>query len=127
MASWRPIAAPGDHSQVNFGDEIVLQTNDKKEYVMSRKAIGLSKLLTDMLQDVSEEDQHTTVVPLVNIDGPTFGSTIRAGFNGMALSGGSWGAVGGGLSRRVHCIYYTYYTYIILYVYYIVLYIVYTE
>eukprot|EP00906_Rhabdomonas_costata_P016845 RCo024204 len=69
--SWRSIPVPGDHSGVNFGEEVVLQTSDKKEFVLSRRAIALSKLLNDLLSDVSEDESHTSV-PLAYVDAPTF-------------------------------------------------------
>jgi S-phase kinase-associated protein 1 len=61
---------------VNFAEELVLQTNDKREYVMPRNAILLSKLLSDLLQDVSDDDQRT-VVPLANVDATTFESVAE--------------------------------------------------
>lgn len=55
--------------------DIVIQTNDKQEFVLPRNAIFLSKLLTDLLQDGGDEgeDSTQTTVPLANVDGPTFG------------------------------------------------------
>jgi S-phase kinase-associated protein 1 len=73
MAVWRSIPTTGEHKDVNFAEEIILQTNDKKEYVIPRSAIALSKLLNDLLQDVSDDEQQT-LVPLANVDAPTFES-----------------------------------------------------
>eukprot|EP00667_Euglena_gracilis_P021569 EG_transcript_23700 len=72
--SWRKLDTPGDYSSVNTGSEIVVQTNDKQEFVIVRSAISLSKLLNDLLQDVDAEDSSQTTVPLANVDGPTFAS-----------------------------------------------------
>jgi len=74
--TWRKLDTPGEYSGVNFSTDIVIQTNDKQEFVLPRNAIFLSKLLTDLLQDGGDEgeDSTQTTVPLANVDGPTFAS-----------------------------------------------------
>jgi len=60
------------YSGVNFGEEIVLQSNDSHEYVLPRASITLSKLLNDLLADVADDDSAQTTVPLANVDAATF-------------------------------------------------------
>eukprot|EP00994_Dinema_validum_P003865 NODE_1881_length_820_cov_194.792477_g1484_i0.p1 GENE.NODE_1881_length_820_cov_194.792477_g1484_i0~~NODE_1881_length_820_cov_194.792477_g1484_i0.p1 ORF type:complete len:193 (+),score=37.65 NODE_1881_length_820_cov_194.792477_g1484_i0:74-652(+) len=68
---WRALATPGDYSGVKATEEIVLQSNDKKEYVLPRTAIVHSKLLNDLLQEDATEDEGSTMVPLANVDSIT--------------------------------------------------------
>eukprot|EP00993_Chasmostoma_nieuportense_P004699 NODE_5355_length_666_cov_53.589981_g5192_i0.p1 GENE.NODE_5355_length_666_cov_53.589981_g5192_i0~~NODE_5355_length_666_cov_53.589981_g5192_i0.p1 ORF type:complete len:214 (-),score=77.54 NODE_5355_length_666_cov_53.589981_g5192_i0:23-601(-) len=74
--AWRRLSTKGDYSQVNSAQEIVLQTNDDVEFVFPLSAIPLSKLLNDLLQEVSAEDAQTTV-PLANVDATTFESVAE--------------------------------------------------
>ena len=74
--AWRKVETPGDYSgeNISISTEIVVQTNDKKEYVLPRSAITLSKLLNDLLQDAEEDSsENPCSVPLANVDAQTFG------------------------------------------------------
>lgn len=73
MALWRNVVTVGDYRDVNFNEEIVLQTNENREYIMPRAAIALSKLLTELLQGSAEEgEEQQTMIPLANVDSATF-------------------------------------------------------
>jgi len=54
---------------VDTAQEIVLRTNDEKEFVIPRRAVRHSKVLKEILDDV--DDQEETVVPLANVDSLT--------------------------------------------------------
>eukprot|EP01010_Urceolus_cornutus_P001023 NODE_1537_length_860_cov_275.087546_g1192_i0.p1 GENE.NODE_1537_length_860_cov_275.087546_g1192_i0~~NODE_1537_length_860_cov_275.087546_g1192_i0.p1 ORF type:complete len:205 (+),score=27.28 NODE_1537_length_860_cov_275.087546_g1192_i0:78-617(+) len=62
-----------DYTDVPWGKDIVLETNDESAYAMSREAIGLSKLLSEDLSG----GEAQTVVPLANVDAPTFESVAE--------------------------------------------------
>ena len=72
--SWRKVETPGEYGGVNVSSEIVVQTNDKAEYILPRSATTLSKLLNDLLQD--NEGEESTTVPLANVDANTFGMQL---------------------------------------------------
>eukprot|EP01006_Ploeotia_vitrea_P006176 TRINITY_DN12462_c0_g1_i1.p1 TRINITY_DN12462_c0_g1~~TRINITY_DN12462_c0_g1_i1.p1 ORF type:complete len:203 (+),score=35.74 TRINITY_DN12462_c0_g1_i1:48-611(+) len=59
----------GDRSGVDHTKEVILTTSEGKEFVLSRDALKLSKILRDILEDSPGDEE--TVIPVNNVDAAT--------------------------------------------------------
>eukprot|EP01006_Ploeotia_vitrea_P061143 TRINITY_DN77336_c0_g1_i1.p1 TRINITY_DN77336_c0_g1~~TRINITY_DN77336_c0_g1_i1.p1 ORF type:complete len:186 (-),score=29.48 TRINITY_DN77336_c0_g1_i1:87-644(-) len=64
----RELVSGGDRN-INVSSEVILKTSEDKEFVLSRDALKLSKILSDILDDSPTEEE--TVIPVNNVDAAT--------------------------------------------------------